>query len=147
MQLYFLLRALFTFYLKPYIIKAQYKLRGIMMSQDTEQVLKEFGNRLHDVRRKKGLTQQEAADMIGLSYTHYSNIEAGKINIKIDTLRKLASCFDVSTDYLLQVNTNHIDGNDYPDSLKNLLSDFSVQEITAIVEAFRGVKASMQGKN
>ncbi len=118
-----------------------------MMSQDTEQVLKEFGNRLHDVRRKKGLTQQEAADMIGLSYTHYSNIEAGKINIKIDTLRKLASCFDVSTDYLLQVNTNHIDGNDYPDSLKNLLSDFSVQEITAIVEAFRGVKASMQGKN
>lgn len=88
------------------------------MSQETETILKEFGDRLHEVRRQNGLTQQEVADRIGLSYTHYSNIESGKINIKIDTLRKLASCLGVTADYLLQISTDQNFVNDAAMSMK-----------------------------
>lgn len=88
------------------------------MSQETETILKEFGDRLHEVRRQNGLTQQEVADRIGLSYTHYSNIESGKINIKIDTLRKLASCLGVTADYLLQISTDQNIVNDAAMSMK-----------------------------
>ncbi len=48
------------------------------------------------VRRAKGITLKQLADLTGISQTFLSEIENGKGNPTIDTLRKVASCLDLS---------------------------------------------------
>ena len=58
-------------------------------------------NNLKAARKAKGMTQAEVAKAIGLTQNGYSYWENGKTKIDKDQLIKLATLFDVSTDYLL----------------------------------------------
>ena len=60
-----------------------------------------FGNRLKELRRKKGLTQQSMADVMGLTMRNYQRYEYGMINVPATTLNFFADFFGVTTDYLL----------------------------------------------
>ncbi|MDE5830180.1 MAG: helix-turn-helix domain-containing protein [Clostridia bacterium] len=64
-------------------------------------------NRLKDLREDKDLCQIDVAKTLNISQTNYSKYELEKINIPIDTLRKLALYFDTSIDYILGL-TNEI---------------------------------------
>lgn len=55
---------------------------------------------LKELRKKKGVKQQEIADYLGITRAAYTNIENGKRETDFDTLNKLANYFDVSIDYL-----------------------------------------------
>ncbi len=57
--------------------------------------------RIKDLREDKDMLQKEVADLLNISQTNYSKYELGKINIPINTLKKLALIFDTSIDYLL----------------------------------------------
>ena len=57
--------------------------------------------RIKDIREDKDLTQSEVAKMLNISQTNYSKYELGKINIPLETLKKLALIYDTSIDYLL----------------------------------------------
>lgn len=57
--------------------------------------------RIKDMREDKDLLQKDVADFLNVSQTNYSKYELGKINIPINTLRKMAIFFDTSIDYLL----------------------------------------------
>ncbi len=57
--------------------------------------------RIKDVREDKDLLQKDVAEFLNVSQTNYSKYELGKINIPINTLKKLALYFDTSIDYLL----------------------------------------------
>ena len=48
-------------------------------------------------RRLKGLTQTQLADLVGLSRTHISNIEAPKVktSLSLDSLFDIADALDV----------------------------------------------------
>ncbi len=95
---------------------------------------KEFGIRVRAARIKKNLTQQEVADRIGVSYTHYSNLETGKINIGMDTLRKLCTALDVSADYLIQLVLRDDRGNLYSGTLSEIVKDCSDEELTTVTK-------------
>ncbi len=58
-------------------------------------------NRLRDLREDKDLKQSDIAKIINISQTNYSKYELGKINIPIETLKKLALYYNTSIDYLL----------------------------------------------
>ena len=58
-------------------------------------------NRLRDLREDKDLKQSDIAKIINISQTNYSKYELEKINIPIDTLKKLADFYHTSTDYIL----------------------------------------------
>lgn len=63
---------------------------------------KEFGKRLQDVRKIRGLTQLELSERLGLaSKQHISRIERGEKTCSIDLLIELSCILRVSTDYLL----------------------------------------------
>ena len=47
------------------------------------------------------MLQKDVAELLNISQTNYSKYELGKINIPINTLKKLALIFDTSIDYLL----------------------------------------------
>lgn len=57
--------------------------------------------RIKDLREDKDMLQKDVADLLNISQTNYSKYELGKINIPINTLKKLALIFDTSIDYLL----------------------------------------------
>ena len=58
-------------------------------------------NRLKDLREDNDLKQAEIAKILNISQTNYSKYELEKINIPIDTLKKLAIFYNTSLDYIL----------------------------------------------
>lgn len=57
--------------------------------------------RLKELRKEKGLTQQQLAEKIGTTKLTVSNWENGKHIIKTSTAKKLAEYFNVNVEYLL----------------------------------------------
>ncbi len=73
-----------------------------------------FGKRIVELRKKLGLTQAELAKAMGISRSALSLYEIEKREPDIETLRKLASLFNVSVDYILG---NEIDYANNPNSI------------------------------
>lgn len=63
--------------------------------------MEKFHEKLKVLRKKKGLTQQQIADEIGVNRGSYSNWEKGKREPNFEKLSMLACIFDVSIDFLL----------------------------------------------
>lgn len=61
----------------------------------------EFGHRVKALRKENGLTLQQMADELNVSYEHYKKIENGNHGCSIALLLDISTFFDVSTDYLL----------------------------------------------
>ncbi|WP_337498153.1 helix-turn-helix domain-containing protein [Anaerotignum faecicola] len=58
---------------------------------------------LKDFREDKDISQKKMAEILNVAQTTYSDYELGKINIPLNTLKKLALFFDTSIDYLLEL--------------------------------------------
>lgn len=61
----------------------------------------EFKYRLRSLRQHAGLTQKELATKLGTAGGNVSKYELGETLPPMEVLVKMASCFEVSTDYLL----------------------------------------------
>ena len=60
-----------------------------------------FGTRLKFLRNKKEMTQQELAEMIGITSESISRYENGLRMPDMDTIVRLANYFEISVDELL----------------------------------------------
>lgn len=56
---------------------------------------KDFGLRLKELRSKKGITQYQLAEMVGIDPKHMSHIETGRSFPKADLIEKFAEALDV----------------------------------------------------
>lgn len=56
---------------------------------------------LRKLRKGKGLTQEQAGSIFGISQTSYNAWEQGDFQPNIETLIKLANYFDTTIDYLV----------------------------------------------
>lgn len=63
-------------------------------------------DRLIELRNERNLSQTQVAASLGISRQAYGHYETGKREPDNDTLIKLASLFDVTTDYLLGLDSN-----------------------------------------
>ena len=63
-------------------------------------------NRLKELRKAKQMTQAEVAKIVGIGQSGYSFWESGRSKIDDAGLRKLASLYNVTIDYLLGTDTN-----------------------------------------
>ena len=61
----------------------------------------EFGKKLQELRKQKGLTQEELAQQLYVSRTAISKWESGRGYPNIDSLRAVAACFSVTVDQML----------------------------------------------
>ena len=61
----------------------------------------EFGEKLHELRKRKGLTQEELAEALYVSRTAVSKWESGRGYPSIDSLKEISKYFSVSIDHLL----------------------------------------------
>ncbi|MEW6056609.1 MAG: helix-turn-helix transcriptional regulator [Bdellovibrionota bacterium] len=60
-----------------------------------QKYLQQVGKNIKSARLKAGLRQVDLEEKIGLNYRHYQNIEAGKSNLSLETLYRLAKLFKV----------------------------------------------------
>lgn len=61
----------------------------------------DFGSRLKEIRKSKGVTQKQLAVAIGASERGIQNYELNERKPAFDALIALADFFDVSLDYLV----------------------------------------------
>ena len=71
--------------------------------------LKDMGERVRNVRRSQGLTQEELAEKAGLSASFLGHIERGSRVASLDTLISLCNTLEVSPDYLLSASLHTFD--------------------------------------
>lgn len=60
-----------------------------------------FGKRLAELRRKRGLTQQQLCELVGVHVTQLRNYEADRSQPTLEVIRKLALALDVTADELV----------------------------------------------
>lgn len=64
------------------------------------------GNKLHGVRKLRGMTQAEVAEAAGLSDRTYADIERGSVNMRVETLLKICCALNITPDEVL-TDENH----------------------------------------
>ena len=86
-----------------------------------DEQLIEVGNRVFQLRKTLGLTQEKLAELADISVQFLVQIEHGQKTMKIGTLRKLCSALSVSADYLI----NGTEDFSYSAEINSLLSQLS----------------------
>lgn len=66
------------------------------------EITEKLGNRIKELRLKKGLSQERFALMIDMDRTYFSSVEAGKRNVAIRNINKIANGLDVSLEELFR---------------------------------------------
>lgn len=80
----------------------------------------EMGARIATRRKQLGYTQEQVAELAGLSHQFFSSVEAGKKNMRAENVVKLCRALNVSTDYILTGKSNAIDMNNLTAMLQPL---------------------------
>lgn len=76
-----------------------YKRKGVdSMKQEIRMAV---GRRIRDYREELGLTREVFAEKVGISPQFLSEIEQAKKGISVETLHKICTAFQVSSDYFL----------------------------------------------
>lgn len=61
-----------------------------------------FGQRIQQLRKERGLSQEKFALLIEMDRTYYASVEAGKRNIAIRNIKKIAEGLNVSLSELFK---------------------------------------------
>ena len=63
-----------------------------------------MNKKLRELRKEKGVSQEQVANELGISTSAYSNYEQGIREPSIDMLIKLCKYYNVTSDYLIGIN-------------------------------------------
>lgn len=92
---------------------------------------------IKEIRRRKGLTQTQLADLIGVQRAVISKYESGMVEPPIKTLQKIANALGISTYALLDVEEpqkpNHFWTADLEDALRRIGFSLDVFEEDAMI--------------
>ena len=70
------------------------------MAED-RRALREFGTRVRELRRGRGLSQEGLAEQVGLHRTYIGSVERGERNISLVNILMLAATLDVDAGELV----------------------------------------------
>jgi len=59
-------------------------------------ILQEFGLRIKELRSAKGITQEDLAELTGLSRQYIGDVERGTRNISLANIEKIATAFQIT---------------------------------------------------
>lgn len=100
-------------------------------------IKKDFGQRIKELRNKKGITQYQLAEMVGIDPKHMSHIETGRSFPKADLIEKFANALEV--EYPELFNTQHLEDREIIfKRLINYLKNASDSELQVIYKLISG---------
>ena len=65
-------------------------------------ITKKFGNRIRILRKKMGLSQEAFALKINMDRSYYASVEAGRRNISLNNINKIANGFEITLEELFR---------------------------------------------
>jgi len=92
------------------------------MANRNNKLMGDIAKRILARRTELNLTQEQAADMIGLSRPFYACIERGEKGIGADSIVKICRAFSLSADYLL-IGSMPPEEHQYVNRMMELLSE------------------------
>lgn len=108
------------------------------LGMESNQVQKQFGQRVQALRKGKGLTQEQLAEVIGKSVDTISNIERGFSSTRIKTAGDIAETLGVTlADLFAPISTSVEDGQ-REQAIKRLIEvvhNSSPQTLNAVMDA------------
>lgn len=63
--------------------------------------MQNYGERLKNARKQKGLTQTELAEKLGITQKSYQRMETGNHDLKMSTIYQLCKTLEISSDWLI----------------------------------------------
>lgn len=102
----------------------------------------EIGQRIRKIRKAKGYSQEQLAEMTGISVTHMSHIETGNTKLSIEVFYNIVNALECSSDELLfELNKNSkavIHSN-----ISEIIDKCSVAELHLIYDTIKSLKTSL----
>lgn len=92
------------------------------------------GNKLLMLRKQHGYTQDEIAEKIGLSRYAYYRYETNQKKPNFETIKKLADIYGVSSDYLLNIESNTQDTDEIMELREQLRRDPSTKMLFSLAK-------------
>lgn len=102
-----------------------------------------FGERIKQLRKNKGYTQQQLADLLGVSASAIGMYEQGRREPDNATLSKLCTALDTTTDYLIGLSS--VD-NDISQDVNDVIDDFTKMLMSQKTLMFNGQPMSREEK-
>lgn len=65
-----------------------------------------FGEKLKEARKNKGLSQEKVAEILNIARSNISKYENGNLEPTMQTLREFCRLYEVSANFLLELNDN-----------------------------------------
>lgn len=103
---------------------------------------KHFALRLREIRKSKGLTQEQVCEIIGLDVSNYSKMETGKITPSLSSLQKLILHAGFVPNEMFEYN--HLDMEDKLDvKIEKMYEKFTLSQkkflykMMRLIEEFR----------
>jgi len=82
-------------------VKSIFKVRGMMSLMKNENREAGFGKRLAELRKQRGLTQQQLCELVGVHVSMLANYESNRSQPTLEVIRKMALALDVTADELV----------------------------------------------
>lgn len=90
-----------------------------------------FNENLKNARERKGMSQKDVAEEIGVAKSTYSLYESGNREPNVQTIKRIADVLNVSADDLLGLNDEpitiaaHFDGDEYTEEELDEIKKFA----------------------
>jgi transcriptional regulator with XRE-family HTH domain len=106
-----------------------------------EDIKKLVGDRIRQLRKAKGYSQEELGYKADLHYTHIGAIERGEKNWSIDTLVKVAGGLNVTINDLLVLPSKSEDIKILKKSMIAEINESSLAALKVFSDMVRGIKS------
>ena len=96
-----------------------------------EKCLQNIGSNIRFMRSACQISQQELAERIGISQTHLSNIENGRVTVNLRFLIRAANVFDCTLEVFFQL------GAVETTKAETAYSSYSLEEVKQLLETLQ----------
>jgi transcriptional regulator with XRE-family HTH domain len=96
-----------------------------------------IGNKIRSLRTLKELSQENVAEMLGISITAYSKIERGETDVQLSRLNQIAQVFKVSIEEILNFGDKIVHSFNGNGTGNNVIISNSEQSLLIELERLR----------
>jgi len=109
--------------------------------------LRDFANMIRELREERGITQEELAEMAGISVSHLAKIEVHIRTASMWTYLKLLEALEVPKESQLSLLASKSEKRGLQQKLWHLLRDCDVKEMTILLHTLKSMKEIMREQN
>lgn len=116
-----------------------------------ERLTKVVGDRIRELRKAEGLTQEQLSERTSLSSSYLGEIERGKTNITIENLEKIIIALNVTPIYFFQVpfeeSQNQMERRKAIEKIFKVFGQRSNEEIERLLKINKEIISAIDSKN